>query len=332
MNGRNIAATVLKAREFPILVALAAVVVITGLVNPTFASSEGISAILIESSVIGLLAASQSMLIIMRQIDLSVGSTTGLVAFLVGQNAAANIGVPFTISVVVGIAVGFAVGIVNGFLIAYLGLPSLVVTIAMLYVVRGVFSQLAGGETITADQVPAPVVELGSGSIFGVPYLFVCALIGAISVTLLLRYSRWGRDLYAIGSNPEAALRVGIPVARRTFVAFALSGIFTGVAGLLLLGRFSFADATSGLGIELYVIAACVIGGVAIAGGVGTAIGALIGAVLLQTITFALGALGVSQFWQQAVAGALLVLAITFDRVVAVRSARRVVRQVEVLA
>jgi rhamnose transport system permease protein len=224
------------------------------------------------------------------------------------------------------------VGIVNGFLIAYLGLPSLVVTIAMLYVVRGVFSQLAGGETITAEQVPAPLVELGSGSIFGVPYLFVCALIGAISVTLLLRYSRWGRDLYAIGSNPEAALRVGIPVARRTFVAFALSGIFTGVAGLLLLGRFSFADATSGLGIELYVIAACVIGGVAIAGGVGTAVGALIGAVLLQTITFALGALGVSQFWQQAVAGALLVLAITFDRVVAVRSARRVVRQVEVLA
>ena len=332
MNGRNIAATALKAREFPILVALAAVVVITGLVNPTFASSEGMSAILIESSVIGLLAASQSMLIIMRQIDLSVGSTTGLVAFLVGQNAAANIGVPFTISVVVGIAVGFAVGIVNGFLIAYLGLPSLVVTIAMLYVVRGVFSQLAGGETITADQVPAPLVELGSGSIFGVPYLFVCALNGAISVTLLLRYSRWGRDLYAIGSNPEAALRVGIPVARRTFVAFALSGIFTGVAGLLLLGRFSFADATSGLGIELYVIAACVIGGVAIAGGVGTAMGALIGAVLLQTITFALGALGVSQFWQQAVAGALLVLAITFDRVVAVRSARRVVRQVEVLA
>lgn len=332
MNGGNIAATALKAREFPILVALAAVVVITGLVNPTFASSEGISAILIESSVIGLLAASQSMLIIMRQIDLSVGSTTGLVAFLVGQNAAANIGVPFAVSVGVGIAVGFAVGIVNGLLIAYLGLPSLVVTIAMLYVVRGVFSQLAGGETITAEQVPAPLVELGSGSIFGVPYLFVCAVIGAIAVTLLLRYSRWGRDLYAIGSNPEAALRVGIPVARRTFVAFALSGIFTGVAGLLLLGRFSFADATSGLGIELYVIAACVIGGVAIAGGVGTAIGALIGAVLLQTITFALGALGVSQFWQQAVAGALLVLAITFDRVVALRSARRVVRQVEVFA
>ncbi len=115
-------------------------------------------------------------------------------------------------------------------------------------------------------------------------------------------------------------------------MAFALSGVVTGFAGLLLLGRFSFADATSGLGIELYVIAACVIGGVAIAGGVGTAVGALIGAVLLQTITFALGALGVSQFWQQAVAGALLVLAITFDRIVAVRGAKRAVRPVEVRA
>ena len=115
-------------------------------------------------------------------------------------------------------------------------------------------------------------------------------------------------------------------------MAFALSGVVTGFAGLLLLGRFSFADATSGLGIELYVIAACVIGGVAIAGGVGTAVGALIGAVLLQTITFALGALGVSQFWQQAVAGALLVLAITFDRIVAVRGAKRATRPVEVRA
>ena len=326
------ASKAVRLREFPILVALLAVIVITGLLNPTFVSSEGVSAILIESSVIGLLAASQSMLIIMRQIDLSVGSTTGLVAFLVGQNAAANIGVPFAASVGVGLAVGLAVGVVNGFFVAYLGLPSLVVTIAMLYVVRGIFSQLAGGETITAEQVPAPLVQLGSGSFLGIPYLFICAVVGAVAITVLLRYTRWGRDLYAIGSNPEAAVRVGIPVARRTFVAFALSGVVTGFAGLLLLGRFSFADATSGLGIELYVIAACVIGGVAIAVGVGTAVGALIGAVLLQTITFALGALGVSQFWQQAVAGALLVLAITFDRIVAVRGAKRAVRPVEVRA
>lgn len=121
-------------------------------------------------------------------------------------------------------------------------------------------------------------------------------------------------------------------MARRTFVAFALSGVVTGLAGMLLLSRFTFADATSGIGIELFVVTACVVGGVAIAGGQGTAIGALIGAVLLQTIAFALGAVGVSQFWQQAVTGALLVGAITFDRVVAMRSSRRPSRPAEVLA
>jgi rhamnose transport system permease protein len=149
-------------------------------------------------------------------------------------------------------------------------------------------------------------------------------------MTLVLRYTRWGRDLYSIGSNPPAARRVGIPVPNREFAAFVLNGCIAGVAGLMLLSRFSFADATAGLGIELYVVAACVIGGVAIAGGVGTPAGALIGAVLLQTIAFALGALGVSQFWQQAVAGALLVAAIAFDRIVAMRSTHRATRLVEV--
>ena len=332
MSAVSVGGRVLRIREVPILLALLVVVVITSLVSSSFASQESLQAILIESSVIGLLASAQTMLIIMRHIDLSVGSTTGLVAFLVGQNSAMNAGVAFPISVALGIAIGLLVGAMNGALVAYLGLPSLVVTIAMLYVVRGVFNQIAGGTTITADQVPPLFVELGSGSILGIPYLFICAIIGSVVITLGLRYTRFGRDLYAIGSNPQAAVRVGIPVARRTFVAFALSGVVTGLAGMLLLSRFSFADATSGIGIELFVVTACVVGGVAIAGGQGTAIGALIGAVLLQTIAFALGAVGVSQFWQQAVTGALLVGAITFDRVVAMRSSRRLSRPAEVLA
>ena len=332
MSAASIGGRVLRIREVPILLALLLVVVVASLVSSAFASSESLQAILIEASVIGLLAAAQSMLIIMRHIDLSVGSTTGLVAFLVGQNSAMNAGVSFPISLGLGIAIGLLVGSLNGALIAYLGLPSLVVTIAMLYVVRGVFNQIAGGTTITADQVPTVFVELGSGSLFGIPYLFICAVLGAVLITLGLRYTRFGRDLYAIGSNPPAAVRVGIPVARRTFVAFAISGVVTGLAGILLLSRFSFADATSGIGIELYVITACVVGGVVIAGGQGTAIGALIGAVLLQTISFALGAVGVSQFWQQAVTGTLLVGAITFDRVVEMRNSHRRSKPAEVHA
>jgi rhamnose transport system permease protein len=323
-------AKVRRVREVPIFVALVVLVILTAVLNPAFVTGDGPAAILVEASLIGFLAAGQTNLIIMRHIDLSVSSTAGLVSFLVGNYSMNNQGVSFFMAVAIALAVGLAVGIVNGVLVAYLQLPSLVVTIATLYIVRGIFNYLAGGITVTADQLPEYFSQIGSGSFLGIPYLFLIATAAAVILTLVLRYTHWGRDLYAIGSNPQAAQRVGIPVAHREFAAFALNGAIAGLAGLLLLSRFSFADATAGLGIELYVVAACVIGGVAIAGGVGTAVGALIGAVLLQTITFALGALGVSQFWQQAVAGALLVAAIAFDRIVAMRSTHRATRLVEV--
>lgn len=322
--------TITRLREVPIFGALVLLLIITAVLNPAFLSGDGMQAILTEAALIGFLAVGQTNLIIMRHIDLSVSSTAGLVSFLVGNYSMNNAGISFTTSLAIAVGVGAAVGIVNGALVAYLQLPSLVVTIATLYIVRGIFNYLAGGITVTADALPAFFAEVGSGSFLGIPYLFWIAIIAAVVMTLVLRYTRWGRDLYAIGSNPQAALRVGIPVAHREFAAFVLNGVIAGLAGLILLARFSFADATAGLGIELFVVAACVVGGVAIAGGVGTAVGALIGAVLLQTITFTLGALGVSQFWQQAVAGALLVAAIAFDRIVAMRSTHKVQRLAEV--
>jgi rhamnose transport system permease protein len=319
-----------RIRELPILVALLVLLLLTGILNPAFRTGDGLTAILIESALIGFLAVGQTNLIIMRHIDLSVSSTAGLVSFLVGNYSMNHGGVTGGVALLMALGVGATVGIVNGALVAYLGLPSLVVTIATLYIVRGIFNYLAAGITVTADQLPPYFAWIGSGEILGVPDLFVFAALAAAIMTLVLRYTRWGRDLYSIGSNPPAARRVGIPVPNREFAAFVLNGCIAGVAGLMLLSRFSFADATAGLGIELYVVAACVIGGVAIAGGVGTPAGALIGAVLLQTIAFALGALGVSQFWQQAVAGALLVAAIAFDRIVAMRSTHRATRLVEV--
>jgi rhamnose transport system permease protein len=322
--------SLLRIREVPIFLALLALMIVTILLNPAFIEGDGLSAILTEAALIGFLAAGQTNLIIMRHIDLSVGSTAGLSSFLVGNYAMNNGGVSFPLALAIAGGVGLVVGVVNGSLVAFLKLPSLVVTIATLYIVRGIFNYLAGGITVTADQLPGYFATLGSGSFLGIPFLFWIAIVAAVLVTLALKLTRWGRDLYSIGSNPAAAMRVGIPVARREFGAFVLNGVIAGLAGLVLLARFSFADATAGLGIELFVVAACVIGGVAIAGGVGTAVGALIGAVLLQTITFALGALGVSQFWQQAVAGALLVIAIAFDRIVAMRSTHRINRLVEV--
>jgi rhamnose transport system permease protein len=204
-------------------------------------------------------------------------------------------------------------------MVAYLKLPSLVVTLSSLWIVRGVFNQVAGGNTITDNDVPSSLGYLGRHSFLDVPYIFIVALILVLIATFIMRNTRAARDLYAMGSNPPASALAGIPVARRTFFAFLASGAVSGVGGAVLLARFHSADSNSGLGLELNVIAACVVGGVAIAGGVGTPFGALIGAVLLQSITLALGALGVSQFWQLAVNGALLISAISLDRYLTLR-------------
>ena len=301
-----------RVREVPVFLALVLVILITGFANPRFFSISGVQDITLGVAVIAILAVAQSFVIVMRHIDLSVGSTIGFSAFLIGIESSK--GAPLWWCLTVGLMLGIGVGVLNGFMVAYLKLPSLVVTLSSLYIVRGVFNEVAGGTTITNSDVPSFISFLGRNYFLGIPYLFLIALVLMIAGGLVMRQLRWARDLYAIGSNPPASALVGIPVARRIFTAFVITGGISGLAGAVLLARFNTAAANSGLGLELNVVAACVVGGVAIAGGVGTPYGAVIGAVLLQAITLALGALGVPQFWQQAVNGILLISAISLDR------------------
>ena len=308
---------IFAVREVPIITAFAVLLVTIEISNHKFLSASGIHDILFGVAVVGLLAVAESLVIVMRHVDLSVGSTIGLSAYLIGRESAQGHGLLFVL--LAGLICGLLVGAVNGFLVGYLRLPSLVVTLGTLYVVRGLFSQIAGGDSINGDQIPKVLAFMGGNTLFGIPYLFIVALAFTFATGWTMRNWRSARDLYAIGSNPAASRLVGIPVARRTFFAFLSAGAITGLAGAVLLARFSHAEANSGLGIELTVVTACVVGGVAIAGGVGTVYGALIGALLLQTITLALGAVGVSQFWQGVVTGILLVAAITLDKVLSSR-------------
>jgi rhamnose transport system permease protein len=302
----------LKVRELPVFLVLILVVLITGIANPRFFSFSGVQDITLGVSVVAILAVAQSFVIVMEHIDLSVGSTIGFSAFVIGVES--SNGIPAWLCVLSGLFVGVIVGAINGLLVAYLKLPSLVVTLASLYIVRGIFNETAGGTTITNADVPSFISFLGRNYFLGIPYLFIISFGLMLAGGLIMRHLRWARDLYAIGSNLGAASLVGIPVARRTFTAFVITGSISGLAGVVLLARFNTAAANSGLGLELNVVAACVVGGVAIAGGLGTPYGAVIGAVLLQAITLALGALGVPQFWQQAVNGILLISAISLDR------------------
>jgi rhamnose transport system permease protein len=326
-RGRG-AASLLAAREFPVALALVVVVVGTALVNHNFLSTQGRTDLLIAVSLTALMAVGQTFVLVMRNVDLSVGSVLGLSAYLAGSAVRGDRG-GLILAVVVGLAVGLGAGAVNGGLVAFLRLPPLVVTLGTLYVFQGLQALFTGGTRINADELPPSLVSFGIDSFLGVPWLMWVALAATAVATWFLRTRRTGRDLYAVGSNPPAAAIVGIPVLPRTLVAYLVSGGCAGLAGVLYLARFGGVDANAGVGYELPVIAACVVGGVNIFGGVGSPVGALLGATLLTSIAVALSALDVPEFWQQAINGLLLIVAITADRLIAVRRERRSREEVE---
>ncbi|MET8921204.1 ABC transporter permease [[Kitasatospora] papulosa] len=309
---------VFRAREISIAGALVLLILGTYLANPLFLSDQGIKDLLLNASILVLLAVGQSAVVITRNIDLSVGSVVGLSAFACGTFVAGTDHGVLTV-MLLGIAIGVVCGLVSGALVSFGGVPALVVTLGMLYVIQGVDYWWAQGEQISASEVPEAVLGLGSGSVLGVPYLPLIALVLLAATAYFLRSYRSGRELYAIGSSPEAARLAGIPIRRRVLAAYAFSGAVAGFAGALWLARFGTVVADNAHGWELTVVSAVVVGGVAITGGTGTVWGAALGALLLTTIGSVLVVLKVDSFWQGAITGALLLLAISVDRIVNLR-------------
>ncbi|MEU8251071.1 ABC transporter permease [Nonomuraea sp. NPDC048916] len=319
-SARGLVDLVFRARELSLVIALVALVGGTAAGNPNFLSGQGIEDILLNTAILALLAVGQSIVVITRNLDLSVGSVVGLVAFVTGDVLASGWGlVP---GVVFGVAVGAACGLLNGLLVSFCRVPALVVTLGTLYVIQGVCHYLAHGRQINAVDLPPGLLALGNGAVFGVPYLPLITLVIMLAMGYYLRSYPSGREFYAIGSSPEAARLAGVPVRRRILAAYLVSGCLAGLAGVLWLARFGTVIGDSAGGWELLVISAVVVGGVAITGGVGSVYGAALGALLLTTIGSALVVLRVNPFWQQAITGALLLLAISVDRVLALRLAR----------
>jgi rhamnose transport system permease protein len=311
------------AREMSILVALTALVVITTVVNPRFLSAQSVKDLLLGATILTILAVGQAIVIITRNVDLSVGSILGLAAFATGSLFIAAPGMPIPLVLLAVIVLGAGCGAVNGGLIVAAKVPALVVTLGTLYVFRGLDYMWAVGKQINAADMPEAFLRMGTASVLGVPLLALYAVAVLVVAGFVLRHYRSGRDLYAIGSDPAAARLVGLPVGRRVFFAFVVSGALAGLAGALYAARFGTLDANAGINSELNVVAAAVVGGVAIFGGSGSVYGAALGAMLLTTIGAALPVLGVNPFWQRAAVGALILAAIGLDRALAVRLANR---------
>ncbi|HSS92100.1 MAG TPA: ABC transporter permease [Streptosporangiaceae bacterium] len=319
VSSRRLTERVFRIRESGIIAVLIVFVAITVSIEPRFASQQEVQFILANTTIFALLALGETMVIVSRNVDLSIGSVVGLSAYVSASLFGKIHGIPIVVVFLVGLGIGLAVGVANGIMVAIGRVPSLVVTLATLYIVRGLDILIVGGNEVVAQTLPNAFIEIPRAGVYGVPYLaIVIAVVIGIGAYYLRSY-RSGRELYAIGSNPEAARLAGIPVGRRVFTAFAVSGAIAGVAGVLWAAQYQTVDSNAGTGYELTVIASVVVGGVAIFGGSGSAVGAAIGALLLQTINSALYVLGISPFWDQAIAGALLLAAITLDRIISLR-------------
>ncbi|GAB2591041.1 ABC transporter permease [Streptomyces capparidis] len=320
-SARSLVDTVFRAREISIAGALVLLILGTYLANHRFLSEQGVKDLLLNASILVLLVVGQTVVVVTRNIDLSVGSVVGLSAFACGKFAAGtdrNV----LLVMLLGLAIGAVCGLVSGFLVSFGRVPALVVTLGMLYIIQGIDHWWAHGEQISASEVPGGVLDLGSGSVLGIPYLALISTAVLVAVAWYLRSYRSGRELYAIGSNPDAARLAGVPIRRRVLTAYIISGSIAGFAGALWLARFGTVVADNARGWELTVVSAVVVGGVAITGGIGTVWGAALGALLLTTIGSALVVLKVDSFWEDAITGALLLAAISVDRIVNVRMTR----------
>lgn len=319
-GGTRLADRVLRMRELAILLVFLVMIGVTQAGNSAFLSEQGIKDLLLNATILVLAATGQALVVITRNVDLSVGSVLGISAFAAGTHLQGGGSPLVAVLLAVGLGIGF--GLLNGALVSLGQVPALVVTLGMLYVIRGIDSIWVGSRQITAADLPDSFVDFGSGGLSGVPYLALIALVVLAAVGYYLRHYRGGRELYALGSDPQAARLAGIPVRRRILAAYTACGALAGLAGALYLARFGNVDSATGSGYELTVVSAVVVGGVAFTGGSGSVYGAALGALLLTSVNSVLPALGVSSVWVLAINGVLLVLAIAVDRVVALRVAR----------
>ncbi len=318
--------SLLKARETGILIALALIVVVTTAKNPNFLfSSDGFRDLLLTPSILLLVAVGQAIVIITRNVDLSVGSVLGLTAYLTGRLFIDIPGIPIIAVFLAGLVFGGLLGLINGALVAFAKVPALVITLGTLYAFRGINVLWTGSDRINASDMPKPFLALGTQSILFIPVLTIIAVVVLVAAGWFMRNQRAGRELYAIGSDPDAANLYGLNVTRRVLSAFVVSGALAGLAGVLYAARYGTVNSQAGSGFELEAVGAAVIGGVAIFGGSGTVWGAAIGAYLLFTINRALPILGVQDFWQRAVVGVLILGAIVLDRLLALRQSRKLV-------
>jgi rhamnose transport system permease protein len=289
---------------------------------PGYFDARFVNRISTSVAVVGVLAVGQTLVFLTRNFDLSLGSIVGFTAYFVGQQLWHHPEIPPFAAVLLAIGVGAAAGSINGLLVAYGRVPSIITTIATLAIFRSFLVEYSHAIPITTNNLPRWLVDLSRLSLFQIGeiqfrFLFVLMIVVVLVFQLVLTFLPFGRRLYAIGSNPDAARSAGFPAQRMVFLAFVMSGALAGLAGFMFLGRYGNVTVLAGTGLEFSSIAAVVVGGVSNNGGAGTAVGAFLGAVFLDMLENSLFRWQVvSEFWRDAILGLLILGAVALDYVV----------------
>jgi rhamnose transport system permease protein len=309
----SLASIITQFRELALLGFIALLIVIISLSSPSFLTFTNFRDILLDISILAMIALAQGMIIITRGIDLSVASILALTAMMVAFVIRAYPQTPVILTVLLGIGLGGVLGSLNGIIIAVGNVPPIVATLGTLSIFRGLVFLYSNGSWINAFEIPASFKQLAKGTPLGLPNLVIVALIVAVIIYVFLRYTRPGRDIYAIGTNLDAAKVAGIRTQQVTFMVYTISGLVCGLASVMWASRFEAAQTNTALGFELQTVAAAVIGGVSMLGGIGSVPGVLLGALILGIIQNGLTLSSISPFWQLAVQGFLILLAVASD-------------------
>ena len=324
----TLAVRLARIREAAIVALLFIIIAAVTAIDPRFLSSFNIRSILLWVPLLTVVAMGEMMVIIIRGIDVSVGAILGFAGIVVGMIFRDNPGFNIYLGTLLGILIGAALGAINGVLIAWVKIPPVITTLGTLSVYRGFVFIVSDGRQIDPNHIPTELIRWSQRGPFGsqlIPWVVVIALAVAALVYLFLRYTKTGRNVYALGSNPDAAVLRGIPVSRTQFIVYTITGALAGLAGILYASRYGFVNpGETGVGFELTVIAAVVLGGTNVFGGSGSVIGTVLGCLLLGTINVALAVLGVAATWQLAVYGIVILLTVIIDAIIQ-RQIRRLI-------
>ncbi|WP_420961478.1 ABC transporter permease [Brucella sp. IR073] len=317
---------ILKNREILLFAIITILVAAFSARAPGFASPGNLANIFNDTSILIILALGQMAVILTKSIDLSVAANLAFTGMAVAMLNAAHPDLPLAALVIIAVGIGAFLGSLNGLLVWKLGIPPIVVTLGTLTIYRGMAFVLSGGGWVNAHQMTPEFLNTPRHVLLGLPILGWIAVAIVIFIYIMMTRSFFGRALYASGGNPTAAVYAGIDVGRTRFFAFVLSGALAGLCGYLWVSRYAVAYVDIAAGFELDSIAACVIGGISTLGGIGTVAGTVLGALFLGVIKNALPVIDISPFWQMAISGAVIILAVIFNARAEKRGGRIILR------